>query len=121
MDEIPLPLKRGTLDDVSDEAIISTGTSLSTSTISTGAMTSMEVDTLNSEVAQAVYEKEAKIEIDYRDLEDVSGLLMWINGAVGSQLVFHGTCHSTRISSKSPTWMTASKSANLSCRSCLRS
>eukprot|EP00730_Choanoeca_flexa_P000570 TRINITY_DN10252_c0_g1_i3.p1 TRINITY_DN10252_c0_g1~~TRINITY_DN10252_c0_g1_i3.p1 ORF type:complete len:991 (+),score=395.20 TRINITY_DN10252_c0_g1_i3:179-2974(+) len=69
VDEIGLPLRKGSLDDVSDEAIISTSTTMSTSTISTGAMTSMEVDTLNTEVAQALFEKEAKIEIDFSHLD----------------------------------------------------
>jgi hypothetical protein len=56
------------MEDVEEDALVSNTTSASTSTL---GISSMEVDSLNTDVAQQLYLKEAEIVLDYSGLRSV--------------------------------------------------
>ncbi|XP_041349100.1 structural maintenance of chromosomes protein 1A-like [Gigantopelta aegis] len=61
IEDIQLPMKRGTMDDISQEGDVSSQPEASQETPS---------DSMSSQGAKAIYEKEAKIRIDYSSLSD---------------------------------------------------
>jgi structural maintenance of chromosome 1 len=67
MEEIDIPMVRGSMDDIGDEEGASVGTSQSAETGSSTAM--MDVDSMTSQGARMVYERESQIAINYAQLE----------------------------------------------------
>jgi structural maintenance of chromosome 1 len=67
MEEIEIPMVRGSMDDIGDEEGGSVGVSQSAETGSSTAM--MDVDSMTSQGARMVYERESQIAINYSRLE----------------------------------------------------
>jgi structural maintenance of chromosome 1 len=61
MDDIRLPMVRGRMDDISQEEAVSSQPDASDST---------PVDSMSSQGAKAIYEREANIVLDYSALDD---------------------------------------------------
>lgn len=62
MDNINLPMRKGTMEDITQEN--------ETSSAIDGTQSEMALDSLSSQGAKKIYEKEALIIIDYSNLDD---------------------------------------------------
>ena len=71
MDDVRLPMTQGSMDDITQEGEAS----------SQVASSDLGVDSMSSQGAKAIYEREARIVIDYEKLsdeyQDVSLLMYW--------------------------------------------
>jgi len=69
VEEISLPFSKGSMEDVEDITTTSASASASSSTVS-GVLSSVEMDSLNSEVARRIHNKETQIELDFSELNE---------------------------------------------------
>lgn len=68
VEEIHLPFIDGSMEDVADESVASAASAMSSNASAT--MSSVELDSLNSEVARRIHNKETNITLDYSELNE---------------------------------------------------
>lgn len=80
MDDIHLPMKHGTMEDITQENDTS-------SQVESGVTDSTPADSMSSQGARAIYQKEANITLDYDQLDDdYKDVSIWVFSTVMVQV-----------------------------------